>query len=91
MPTYKELVDSTKCEVHGIVKGVQDYVKPDTQKHFFSVDLDVKGSKQIVNVRLPDGFPILSLKEYELVKLRCDIGPAFGGKGLQLTASSLLP
>jgi len=64
---YKEMLEKTSCLVQGIVKSVNEYVNKD-KKSFWSVDLEVKGTKSPVNIRLPDYFDRSKLVEYELAR-----------------------
>jgi len=85
---YKEMLDKTCCLLVGIVKGLNEYVNAE-KKSYWSVDLEVKGTKMPVNVRLPDGFERSKLVEYEIAKFQCVIKPSFDKKGIVLEASGL--
>ena len=82
---YKELIQKTGVVCVGIVKSVNEYVS-DKGRSYWSVDLECKGTKFPVNVRLPQGFPIQGLKEFELTKLAVTVQPTFDRKGIQLVA-----
>jgi len=82
---YKEMLEKTMCLVVGIVKGLNEYVNKD-KKSYWSVDLEVKGTKSPVNVRLPDNFDRSKIVEYELVKLQCVFRDSFDRKSKVLEA-----
>lgn len=62
------MLEKTSCLVQGIVKSTNCYVNKDG-KHFWSVDLEVKGTKMPINIRLPENFDRSKLAEYELARL----------------------
>lgn len=64
---YKEMLEKTSCLIQGIVKGVNCYVNKDN-KSFWSVDLEIKGTKSPVKIRLPEHFDRSKLQEYELAR-----------------------
>lgn len=82
---YKDLLAKTSVVVTGICKGVNEYVNAE-KKSFWSVDLEILGTKMPVNVRLPEKFNRASLLEYEVVKINCQIKPSFDKKGIVLEA-----
>lgn len=84
---YKEMLDKTCCKVAGICKGVNCYTS-DAKKDYWSVDLEIQGTKMPVNIRLPEGFPREKLIDYELALLTVCIKPSFDKKGIILEAIS---
>lgn len=64
---YKEMLEKTSCLVQGIVKSINEYVNKD-KVSYWSVDLEVKGTKSPVNIRLPSNFDRSKLAEYELAR-----------------------
>lgn len=82
---YKEMLEKTVVMVVGICKGLNEYIS-DKQKSYWSVDLEIKGTKMPVNIRLPENFNRQAFKEYELVKVSCVIKPTFDRKGIMLEA-----
>ena len=67
MSGIKELLDKTGVLVKGINMGVNEYVKEDTKKSYWSVDLMVKGHKQVITLDLPDGTDKSKLIEGEVI------------------------
>lgn len=82
---YKEMLEKTAVLIVGICKGINEYVN-DKQVSYWSVDLEIQGTKMPVNVKLPTAFNRSVLKEYELAKLQCLIKPSFDKKGIVLEA-----
>jgi len=64
---YKEMLEKTSCLVQGIVKSVNCYTNKDS-KSYWSVDLEVRGTKMPINIRLPEDFDRSKLAEYELAR-----------------------
>lgn len=83
---YKEMIEKTGLQIIGLCKGVEEYVKKDTGKCYYSVDVEIKGTKMPVNIKLPEGYNKSNLKPFELVKLDCIIIPSFDRKGIQILA-----
>jgi len=84
---YKELIEKTGLQIIGLCKGVEEYVKKETGKCYYSVDVEIKGTKMPVNIKLPEGYNKSHLKPFELVKLDCVIIPSFDRKGIQILAT----
>lgn len=82
---FKEMIDRTGLKITGICKGVNEFISKE-QKAYYSVDVEIKGTKMPVNVKLPADFNRTVLKVYELVELSCIIMPSFDKKGIQLVA-----
>lgn len=82
----REAMEKTGAIVAGLVVGVNEYISKKTGVSYWSVDLTVKGCKQAVNVKLPAGYPVNTLHEYELVKLPVTIRPNYQRNGLELEA-----
>ena len=82
----KEAMEKTGVLVLGLVVGVNEYISKKTGLSYRSVDLTVKGCRQAVNVKLPPGYPVNTLHEYELVKLPVTIRPNYQRTGLELEA-----
>ena len=82
----KEAMDKTGMVIAGLVVGVSEYVSRKTGASHWSVDLTVKGCKQAVNVRLPQDYPVMTLVEYELVKLPVTVRPNWNRSGIELLA-----
>lgn len=82
---FKEVMDKTGVFIAGVVIGVNEFVSQ-KGRSYWSVDLSVKGCKAAVNVRLPTGYPINTLVEYELAKLPVTIRPNFNKTGIELEA-----
>jgi len=82
---YKEMIEKTACLVIGIVKGVNEYVNKEG-KSYWSVDLEVKGTKSPINVRLPLQFDRSKLVEYDIAKFSCKFQDSFDKKSKVLEA-----
>ena len=82
----KEIMDKTGAVLVGVVVGVNEYISKKTGVSYWSVDLTMKGCKQAVNVRLPPGYPIQTLTEYELVKIPCSFRQNFSRTGIEIEA-----
>ena len=82
--TFKEMLEQTKINIVGICKGVNVYKGKDKEYH--SVDLEIKGTKMPVNIKLPDNYDERKLVDYELVNLRCIVKPSFDKKAIELHA-----
>lgn len=82
---YKEILSKTSLKIVGICKGVNKYVGK--TKEYYSVDLEVKGTKMPVNVKLGDDFKRETLKDYELVVLDVVVMPAFDKRYFELHAA----
>lgn len=82
---YKELLSKTSVIVIGINKGLNEYVN-DKKVSYWSVDLEVLGTKMPVNVRLPAEYNRAALVEYDLCKIPCVIKPSFDKKAIVLEA-----
>ena len=82
---FKEVMDKTGVFIAGVVIGVNEFVSQ-KGRSYWSVDLSVKGCKMSVNVRLPTGYPINTLVEYELAKLAVIVRPNFEKTGIELEA-----
>lgn len=78
------MLSKTGVQILGICKGINSYVGK--EKTFWSVDLEVQGTRMFVNVRLPEGFNRSVFNLYELTKLNVRIVPTFDKKGIQLEA-----
>ena len=81
----KEIMEKTGIYVAGLVVGVNEYVSK-SGKSYWSCDMNVKGCRQAVNIRLPQGFPVHSLQEYEVAKLAVTVRPNFARNGIELEA-----
>jgi len=82
---YQEMIAKTMIVVVGIVKGINEYVNKE-KVSYWSVDLEVKGTKMPVNIRLPEKFDRSKLVEYQLTKLECVVKPSFDKKGIVIEA-----
>lgn len=80
----RKMLDQTSVVVTGICKGVNEFAGK--TKTYWSVDLDVKGTKQCVNVRLPDNYDRTKLQDYEVVRIICKVMPSFDKKAIELHA-----
>lgn len=81
----KEIMEKTGVVIAGLVVGVNEYVSKNG-KSYWSCDMNVKGCRQAVNIRLPQGFPVHTLQEYELCKLAVIVRPNFARNGVELEA-----
>lgn len=81
----KEVMDKTGVVIAGLVVAVSEYVSKNG-KSYWSCDMNVKGCRQAVNIRLPQGFPVNTLQEYELAKLAVTVRPNFARNGIELEA-----
>ena len=84
--TYKESLEKTAIVVQGIVKGINEFTPKDSEKTFYSVDLEIKGTRLPVTVKLSDEYDRSQLNDFELAKIHCCIRPTFDRKGIQLYA-----
>jgi len=83
---YKELIEKTGLRILGICKGVNEYVQKETGKCYYSVDVEIKGTRMPVNVKLPEGYNKSKLVPFDMVQLDCCIQPSFDRKGIQILA-----
>lgn len=81
----QEMIEKTSIKVDGICKGVNEFV---SQKgvSYWSVDVEVKGTRMPINIKLPANFKKESLRTYELCSLLVTIKPGFDRKGIELHA-----
>lgn len=84
MSAIREALEKTGIQIIGICKGVSEYVGK--TRTYYSVDLECKGTKMPINVRLPEGFDRSKLPDYELVKLMCKIMPSYDKKAVEIHA-----
>lgn len=82
----KELIKKTGNRMIGICKGVNEFVSKKNGATYWSVDLEVKGSKNAINIQLPDGFDRSVFREYELCQVDLCVERAFQSSGYKLTA-----
>lgn len=91
MATFQEvlqqMVDKTSVQVTGIVKSVNEYISKKTQLSYWSVDVEVKGHKSALNLRLPEN-PGETIKLYDVRTFNILILPGFEGKGVDLKVIS---
>lgn len=83
---YKDMIEKTGLKVSGICKGVNEYIQKETGKAYYSVDLEIKGTRMPVNIKLPDQYNKSHLIPFEIVHLACCVQPSFDRKGIQLVA-----
>lgn len=83
---YKDMVEKTGLLITGICKGVNEFVQRDTGKCYYSVDVEIKGTRMPVNIKLPEGFDKSKLIPFDLVNISCCIQPSFDRKGIQILA-----
>ncbi len=83
---YKDMVEKTGLRIVGICKGVNEYVQRDTGRCYYSVDVEIAGTKGSINVKLPAGYDKAKLIPYDLVQLSCSIQPTFDRKGIRIVA-----
>lgn len=81
----KEMIDKTGIVIVGLVKTVNEYVS-DKKVSYWSVDVECKGTRLPVNIKLPHNFDRSKFKEYELVKVQCCMKPSFDRKSNDLEA-----
>jgi len=81
----KELMAKTKIIIIGLCKGVNKYDSKNG-KTYYSVDVEVQGTKSPINIKLPDEFDRSKFLDYELVQLNCMIRPGYDNKGIELRA-----
>lgn len=86
MPTYQELLEKSGIQIIGIVKSVNEFTSQKNGKVYFSVDVEAKGTKMPINIKLPENFNRAALQCYELTKLMVRIMPGFDRKGIELHA-----
>lgn len=81
MPNLKELSDKTGIVVKGIVWGKNVFIPEDTKDHkeYHSVDLMVKGHKNVVTIKLPEGYDSTKILEGEIFTVAVQI-KLFNGK-----------
>ena len=82
----KKVYDKTGIRITGVVKGVNSYTSKKTGETYFSVDLDAKGSRLPINIKLPQGYDQTPFAEYEIVEVDCKIMPTFDKKGIEIHA-----
>lgn len=56
-------------EITGMVWAINEYQSPETKKFYYSVDLAVKGVKQMMNVKLPDNYDRSRLIEDAIITM----------------------
>lgn len=92
MATFQEvlqqMVDKTSVQVTGIVKSVNEYISKKTKLSYWSVDVEVKGHKTALNLRLPEN-PGELLKLYDVKTFHIIISPGFEGKGVDLNVINI--
>lgn len=69
MSGIKEMLEKTGVVVRGINMGINVYVKEETKKEFWSIDLMVKGHKQVITLDLPDNIDRTKLIDGEIVSM----------------------
>lgn len=84
--TIKEMMDKTKIVIIGLCKGVNEYHSQKNNNIYYSVDVEVQGTKNPINIKLPPDYDRNKLVEYDLVQLNCSIRPGFEGKGIEIRA-----
>lgn len=83
---YKDMLEKTGLPVIGICKGVNEYVQRDTGKCYYSVDVEIKGTRLPINIKLPEGYVKSKLIPFELVAIPCSIQPTYDRKGIRIVA-----
>lgn len=83
---YKALLEKTGILIAGIVKGLNEFTSQKTGKTYYSVDLEIRGVRFPVTVKLPENYNRSQLKEYELAKIGCIVRPGYENKGIELHA-----
>lgn len=71
MSDYTDLTSAKNVgmKIEGQVWAINQFTQQDTGKIFHSVDLAVKGTKQMVNVKLPENFDRTQIVEDDVVLL----------------------
>lgn len=85
--SYAEVLSQTSVVVTGVLKSVNAYESKD--KTYWSLDVEVKGTRNPIVVRLPQKSNLqteMQSKIYTLISLPCCVKPTFGGKGYDLEA-----
>lgn len=86
MATFQEvlqkMLDETSVKVVGIVKSINEYVQKETKKSYWSVDVEVKGHKNLLTLKLPDR-PSEDVKMYDIKTFAVQIRPGYQGKGYE--------
>ena len=72
------MAESEKPGVYviGIIWCTSVYVSKTTGKQYYSVDIAVKGMKNMLSLKLPDSFPMHTLQEGAVVKIPFMIVPS---------------
>jgi len=84
--SMQEMMEATSIKITGICRGVNEFVAKSSGVSYWSVDLEVKGTRQPITVKLSDKFPRERLREYELITLDLNVRPGFDRKGIELHA-----
>jgi hypothetical protein len=66
---FTEMKEKTKVQIVGISNGIGSYTKKDTGVTYHSVDLLVKGHRNMVNVSLPENFDPAQFEDGKLVNV----------------------
>lgn len=83
---YAEMLKKTTLQITGICKGVNEYVSKNNGNVYYSVDIEVQGVKNPINVKLESTFNRAALNLYEIVTLQLMVVPTFDKKNIELRA-----
>jgi hypothetical protein len=84
--TQAALLEKTGVVVRGLLISINEYYAQKSQKTYWSVDLKVKGTRSLVNVKLPAEYDRSKLVEFGLAQFSCTAIPNFQKNGLELIA-----
>jgi hypothetical protein len=85
-----ELKAKTKVVAIGIVNQTNLYVSKEG-KHYHSVDLLVKGMKNVLNLKLPMGYDVSKLGEGHLVEFNIEVTEFNGRTNLNVLMPEAVP
>jgi hypothetical protein len=85
MSVYSEMMSKTGLYIQGLVRSVNIFVGE--KKEYRSVDIDVKGCRMPITVKLGDKFPFQQLIEGEITKIMLVVKPNFAKNGVELHAA----
>ena len=81
----REMMSKTGMQIVGVVRSINTYVSKEN-KSYYSVDLDIAGCRQPINIALPESYDKSKLVECDLTKIALVVVPSFDKKNIKLQA-----
>lgn len=82
---YSEMMKKTGMRIVGVLKSVNEYVAKNGVT-YYSIDVDVEGTRGPINISLPTSYDRKPLVPYQLVQTDCVVVPSFDRKGIIIRA-----